>query len=339
MTFSAAEKVFFIITVLLASFYLIDDKTCLVVFGGLLFAISLSQATSWLAEQLRWGYRLVLVLVLLSLLLIFSLFLAFLYPSIATQLQEFFNEVPELSKKAMKFAQQQWGLPSFGSMFDIEKISEHSGMLQNLGGRVFKWLGGAFGALSSTVGLVFLALFLAFEPKTYQSGFRSIFPKDLHESFNAYFHKLGLGLSWWLVGRLGSMLTVGVLTTIGLSLLGIKNALAFGFITAILSFVPLIGPLLSIIPPLAVSLAQQSSVSVLSIIALFLFIQFIESYLITPFIQKRATSLPPALGLLSILIFSKFSGILGTIMATPIAVFLMVLVKSRNHQSQKYTSS
>ena len=310
--------------------YLIDSQICLTVFAGVLLAIGLCRCAHFVAEKTNLSYQLSLGAILLLLLLAFGLFAVFLYPQITSQLQQFIGELPELSEKSVGFLQQQLKIPVINDLVSLERLGKSSTLWSSIGKNIMMGLTAVVGAASAAIVVAFLGLFLAFEPSVYRRGFRKIFPADLRDGLVSYQSALGDGLFWWLVGRLTSMLVVGVLTFIGLSVIGVKNALAFGFITAVLSFIPLIGPLLSLLPPLAVSLAQNSAESALSIIGLYAAVQFLESYMITPFVQKRATSLPPALGLLAIITLSKFDGILGTIMATPTAVYFLVLFQTRN---------
>jgi predicted PurR-regulated permease PerM len=128
------------------------------------------------------------------------------------------------------------------------------------------------------------------------------------------------------VGQLVAMLSVGLITGIGLWLLDVPLALSLGLIAGILEFIPFIGPILSAIPALLVAFTQDGWTP-LYVLLLYLGIQQIEGNVLMPVIQKWAVSLPPALGLLGVVIFGLLFGILGVLFATPLMVVVMVFVQ------------
>jgi predicted PurR-regulated permease PerM len=134
-------------------------------------------------------------------------------------------------------------------------------------------------------------------------------------------------LIWWMVGRFSSMAVVGIMTMIGLWILGIPLPFTLGVIAAVLSFIPNIGPIISVIPALLLALLDSPS-KVLYVILLYIGIQTVESYIITPLIQKRAVSLPPALLISVQIMIGVLLGAFGLILATPLMVVIIVLVQT-----------
>jgi predicted PurR-regulated permease PerM len=122
------------------------------------------------------------------------------------------------------------------------------------------------------------------------------------------------------------MAVVGVLTAIGLWVAGVPLAFVLGLIAALLSFVPYIGPLAAVIPAALVALAEDPT-KVIYVFALYGAVQLLESYLITPLIQERAVSIPPAVLIAAQVIMGVLAGAAGVLMATPLAVVLIVLVQ------------
>jgi predicted PurR-regulated permease PerM len=138
---------------------------------------------------------------------------------------------------------------------------------------------------------------------------------------------VGRALRWWFVGRLTSMAILGTLTALGLWFLGMKAALLLGVLAGLLSFVPYLGPILSAIPALLIA-TLDPSVSLVSVALLYAGIQFFESYLITPLVQERAVSIPPVVLISAQAIMGVLSGIIGILLATPLAVTTIVLVQT-----------
>jgi predicted PurR-regulated permease PerM len=135
---------------------------------------------------------------------------------------------------------------------------------------------------------------------------------------------LGHILRRWLLGRLLSMAVVGVMTWIGLALLGIRLALSLAVLAATLAFVPYIGPVLALLPAALLGLLQGPAMAGY-VVALYLGVQLVESYLITPLIQRSTVALPPGLILATQVLMGALTGGLGVVLATPMLAALVVL--------------
>ena len=122
------------------------------------------------------------------------------------------------------------------------------------------------------------------------------------------------------------MTIIGVLTTVGLWIMGIPLALALGIIAAIFTFIPNIGPVLSAIPAVLLGLIDSPQ-QALYIAALYVGIQTVESLMITPLIQRKTVSLPPALTLSAQVLLGVILGGLGVALATPMAAAALVLTR------------
>jgi predicted PurR-regulated permease PerM len=122
------------------------------------------------------------------------------------------------------------------------------------------------------------------------------------------------------------MSTIGILTTIGLWILGIPLAPTLGLLTGILAFIPNFGPILSAIPPMLLGL-MISPMDAVYVILLYIIVQAIESNIVTPQVQKRTVSMPPVLGMVGQLLFGVFFGFLGLLLATPLVASIIVMVR------------
>ncbi|QOW19576.1 AI-2E family transporter [Lysobacter ciconiae] len=122
------------------------------------------------------------------------------------------------------------------------------------------------------------------------------------------------------------MVVVGVLTGLGLWLLGVPVAFGLGIITALLDFVPIAGPVLAAIPAVLLGFTVSPQVG-LGALALFIVIQQVESHVLQPLIQQRAVDLPPALLLISLFAIGALFGLAGVVLAAPLTVVIFVLVK------------
>ena len=122
------------------------------------------------------------------------------------------------------------------------------------------------------------------------------------------------------------MAATGILTGLGLWLLGIPLALTLALLAAVLTFVPYVGAFLSAIPALLLGIVQ-GPVTALYVGLLYIAVQFVEGYLITPLVQQETVSLPPALTIGSLVLFGALFGPMGIMLGTPLAAVGIVLVR------------
>jgi predicted PurR-regulated permease PerM len=137
--------------------------------------------------------------------------------------------------------------------------------------------------------------------------------------------KIGHALAGWLMGKLLSMVIVGVVTAIGLTLLDVPLALVLGILAGLLDFIPYIGPLLASLPAILIAFAE-SPLLALYVTLLFIALQSAEGYLLMPLIERRTVSLPPALTIIMQVMLGAFFGLAGVALATPLTATLVVLI-------------
>jgi predicted PurR-regulated permease PerM len=126
-------------------------------------------------------------------------------------------------------------------------------------------------------------------------------------------------------GELTLMTIIGVLTYIGLSLLGIPYALPLAILAGFLEIIPGIGPILSAIPGILLGLTI-SPVMAIAAAALYFLIQQIENTVIVPKVMQKATGINPLVTMISLAVGFKMAGVLGAILAVPIVIVLHVFV-------------
>jgi predicted PurR-regulated permease PerM len=121
------------------------------------------------------------------------------------------------------------------------------------------------------------------------------------------------------------MTVVGVLVALGLSLLGVPLAMTFGLIAALLDFVPNFGPIIAAMPAVLLGLLQSPQ-QALYVALLYWAIQILEGYIVTPWFQKRAIHMPPALIVTAQLVFGALLGTVGLVFATPLTAIAILLI-------------
>jgi len=183
-----------------------------------------------------------------------------------------------------------------------------------------------FGVLSSVLLVLFVAIFCAVDPALYRRGLIHLLPIDKRPRAREVLDEAGHSLRWWIVGQLFSMTVVGAATGIGLWFLGIPFFVTLGILAGVLTFIPNFGPILSAVPALLLALTL-GPLNALYVVLLYIGVQAVESNLLTPLVQQRNVDLPPVLNVGVQVVMGVLFGILGLIVAAPLTVLGMVLVK------------
>src|SRR5690606_23321446 len=121
------------------------------------------------------------------------------------------------------------------------------------------------------------------------------------------------------------MAVITVASAIGLWAIGIPMPITPGLLAGLMIFVPNIGPLISAIPPLLFSF-EQGGYAAIYVIALYVILQFLESYFLTPLITQHQVAIPPGVTLSAQLLFGMLAGFLGLLLATPIVVVAAAVI-------------
>jgi predicted PurR-regulated permease PerM len=175
--------------------------------------------------------------------------------------------------------------------------------------------------------ILFCGIFFALDPELYVHGFLLMFPRSKRARTREVLDELGVNLQNWLLGQIIVMTILGVATWIGLLIIGVPLAGVLGIIAGVLDFVPVVGPWVAGI--LAALLAVvKDPVKGIWVVGLFIVLHFFEGHVLIPQVQKYATRLPPVLTILALALFAKLFGFMGLLVATPLLVVVVILVKT-----------
>ena len=287
----------------------------LLIFLAVLLAAMLDGMASWLHRRTRLPRRVALAVVTVLLLALAGGVAYWAGPRFVNEGQQLWSQF----SGEIGALRQRFGTGAAGHLLGL---SPAGGVL-----------GSARGVLSSTLGVLgsafvvlVAAIYFAISPAYYRDGVVRLFPIRRRARAQSIMDDIGHTLRWWLLGQTVDMLVVGVLSGIGLVLIGIPLALALAVIAALLTFVPYFGPIVSGIPAVLVALTIGWR-KALWVAGLYLLCHGVEGYLVAPYVQRRTVALPPALTVLSMAIFGAIYGVLGIIIATPLMATLLVVVR------------
>ncbi len=293
----------------------------LVIFTGLLFGVFFGGSADWLVRKLGVNRIAGVFLVIGAIIAVLAGFWIGFAPVVSDQFDQLTQRLPEaIAALRERIAQYSWGEALLERATPGALLSSEGGA--SAAGAVTT----TFGALGNFVIMVFIGLYVALAPATYGKGVISLLSPSLRPQGREVLGKMTATLKSWLLAQLLAMTVVGVLTWLGLWLIGVPLAPVLGLIAALLAFIPNIGPIVAAVPGVLLAFAQGPSTALLAL-GVYGAVQALESYVITPLIQQEQVSLPPALIISAQLLMGTLFGILGLALATPLAAVGLTLVR------------
>ncbi len=204
----------------------------------------------------------------------------------------------------------------------LQNFSGGSGLL----GTATSYTAVVANAVTSFILIIITGIYLAISPGYYFKGLMLLVPGPYSDEIRETFRNIGRALQLWLIGQLISMVLIGSLISVGLLLIGVPSALALGFMAGVAEFVPFLGPILAAIPAILLAMSEGGSM-VWWVLALYVVVQQLESYVIMPLVQRKAVHLPPVLTILAVVGFGTLFGVPGILLGAPMTVVLLVAVK------------
>jgi predicted PurR-regulated permease PerM len=208
------------------------------------------------------------------------------------------------------------GLPSAGA------IASSGGAIVS---QTFKLLLGTIGAVGNIFIVLFLGLAFAAQPSAYHDGLLFLIPAKHRTRAALIIDRISETLERWLIAQIVVMIAVGVVTWIGLAIIGIPGSFILGIQAGLLAFIPTVG---AIIAGVVVVLASLASgwIPALSAFLLFIGVHALESYVLTPVLQRQALDIPPATLFAFQILLGVVFGIWGLALALPLVAIAKVMI-------------
>lgn len=303
-------------------------QVLLLVFAAVVFAVALNRVVRWLQQQrVKRGHAIALTVI--TLLLIFILLFALIGPSFAQQLEQLINAIPKLLERLRDWLNSlQPFVPE--QLLDVSNVGNFIPRIQplitQLLGNAYNWFSDLLAIILNLLLVIILTIMLLATPAPYRRGFILLFPAFYRRRADEILSECETSLVGWMTATLFNMAAIGTVSFIGLLILRVPLALANALLAGLLEFIPNIGPVLSIIPPMAVALLDEPWKAI-AVLILYLLIQQFEAYLLVPFVMNQQVSLLPAATLLSVVIFGTFFGFLGVFLSVPLVIVCQIWMK------------
>lgn len=295
----------------------------LLLFAGILLAVLLRAPANWLAARTPLTENMAITLSVAGLAVTIAL-LAYLFAvPLAEQAGQLAEALPRAVERLRVWADQHyWTRPLAAILQDLQRAKIDPQLL----GRATGVISSTVQGIASLVFVLFIGIYLATQPRLYQNGFLHLLPFVARPRALDVLDEVGTMLRRWLIGRLITMIVIGTAAGLGLWWLDVPLALTLGIVSGLLEFIPYLGPILASIPALLIAFNVDPMLA-LYVLILFVAIQSAENYLLSPLIEQRSVSLPPALVIFSTLVMATLFGVLGVMIASPFTATGIVVVR------------
>ena len=297
----------------------------MLVFAGVLISILLRGFTRFLVEKTRIARGLALTIVSLALIVLVTFGTYLIAGRIGSQWSDLQQQLPQAVANLTNYlGQYEWvrgaldSLPNFADWF----AARSSTIVSRVTGLASTTLGVAL----NVIIVVIIGLYLASEPELYSRGVKHLLPFGLRRRTGEVLSAIDTALWHWLGGRFVLMLVNGTATALGLWLLGVPLALALGLLAGLLNFVPNFGPFIAAVPAVLIAFLQSPQQAVY-VALLYLVLQMIDGYVLTPLVDRRSVELPPVLTITAQVLLGSVFGFTGLLLASPLTAMVMILVK------------
>jgi predicted PurR-regulated permease PerM len=315
---------------LLLAGYLIYKITVvvLVLLVTLLFSIIISAPVDYLNNR-GVGRGWATLAVLGGLILVFGIAGVALAPIVEDQAIELAQTFPELLENAQQIIVGLQGSLGIETSFRLNPQRLIDSARSFLTGGTLTTVASVGASVASVLsfGVVILiaTIYAVAQPAPLVNGFVALFPAGRRQRVREILGEMYRVVQRWFLGQLTSMTLIGILFTVAMFIIGIPFALLLGIFSGLISFVPFLGPVISVIPPVLLALTVDP-IDALWVIVAYMIIQAIEGNLIQPIVMSRAVSLHPAVVMFGLLIMGTLFGFVGVFLAIPLTAALNVLL-------------
>ena len=310
--------------VLIISLYILWQirQLLLLVFTAIVLATALNQLVKQLQQwKLKRSWAIWLsVGILLIILIVFFLLIV---PPFIQQFERLTELLPSSIVEIEELLERLTGFLPEQPWLDFSEINDLFEQTQPF---IDRFLGQSielfFTSINTVLQLILvlvLTLMFLINPAPYQYLFTRFFPSFYRQRVSQIVARCETALGSWTTGILIEMVFIAALSGIGLWILQVPLALAHAVIAGLLNFIPNVGPTLSVVLPMAIALLDAPWKAG-AVLILYLIIQQIESYWLTPTIMAKQVSLLPAITLIAQLVFASLFGALGLLIALPLTI-------------------
>lgn len=291
----------------------------LIVIKDLLFSLlialillsALNPAVEYLEQREKWNRKLAINVVFFGFVGIFVGLITYILPVFIKELTSFIQSLPTLVKSLG---------PNVNSIVDLQSLTSN---IPNVANQAITILSGVASNIVFLISTLFFTYYFLTEEHTVEDRVKEWLPKKYHTFFLSTFKLVQKRMSGWFWGEITLMAIIGLATFVLLSVLGVKYALPLAVIAGLLELIPTVGPILSAVPAVLVTLSKSELL--FAVIIGYIVIQQLENNFIVPQVMKKAVGMSPIFILCALFTGGRIAGVLGVLLALPIALLLQTI--------------
>lgn len=280
---------------------------------------------------------LAITLLYLSFIGAFGIILALLVPPVVSQLSDFLVYAQSLVSRYgvnenLLHVRDNLNLLLEGRSFEAisSAVQQFSGSV----GAVYSTTVGFIGGLVALVTIFVTSFYLLLDEKQFHAFIAQFIPNHRHAQVSNIVDGISTKMGGWLRGQLTLMVIIGIVSGTALAILGVPYALLLGVWAGIMELIPFIGPILGAVPGVFLAFTTLGPVNGAIALLIYLVIQQIENQFLVPKVMGKALGLSPVTIIFSLLIGGKLLGLIGVLIAVPLAAALSVIYQEWHHSKR-----
>lgn len=325
------------ILILFYVFFLIRD-VLMVILTAIVLASAVEPGTRWFVQRRIPRVPAVLLIYLGTAAVFVGSFYFFLVPLIG-DFSDVLKTMPT-SSALIPAENTNSFLGGLSNSFSLPAVMDSLNVVgQKLASGFFGTVDLAFGGILSFLLIIVLSFYLAVQEDGVGKFLRIIAPAQYEPYIIDLWKRSKEKIGLWMQGQVLLAIIVAVLVFLGLTLIGVKQALLLAFLAGIFEIIPIFGAFLAAAPAILIAFMDKGFTFALIVAGLFTIIQQFESQLIYPMVVKKVVGVPPIISILALVIGAKLAGFLGIILSVPLAAVLIELLNDFEKQKSKRSSS
>jgi predicted PurR-regulated permease PerM len=308
--------------------YLVRDALLIVYVSGLL-AIGFSPMVRVIERQkvlpigsARFPRWLAILILYLTILGTIAIILALVFPPLVAQAQSLWAQLPEMFERGQQFLIRKGLLSEHLTL--REAVARAPGGSGDAVGRVAGAVANVAGGIFGVVTILILTFYILIDAANLRASALRLFPRRHRARVDAASREVTIKVSAWLGGQLVLGASIAASTAVGLWLLGVPFFYVLALVSGVGEMIPVVGPILSAIPALAVAVTVSLKTA-LFVLIFFIVQQQLENHILVPKIMSRQVGVSPVTVIVALLIGGSLAGIVGAILAVPTAAVLQVV--------------
>lgn len=320
----ATKSIIKVILIILGLVFLYYIRDILLLIVIILILVAGLNPTLMLFDKYGFPRLLSVSLVYLFLFISTGLILYIIIPPVVEQIANIITNIPVLIDK----------LPESVSPYVYNKIISnqanlfnYSAQIKNIGQQFLEYIISFFGSITTIIMVLVVSFYLLLKHDSVEETFFSFITSDKKNQTIKIYQKISEKLGLWFRNRVVLSVLIGFFVFIALALLNVPYALTLGIIAGILDIVPIIGPIISTIV-IAIMITVTGFWWQLAVmLAVIILLHQIEDNIIGPKLMGKVTGLSPVIIILVFAIGAKLGGMIGAVLAIPIAAGVYVLIQ------------